>query len=72
MRKKQIPKDSDKIKNVGKLKTVIEFETGNTADEEKVDIVETKTVESTPAVLEVSRSQAVPSEMNEDTPIQEK
>ena len=75
MRKEWIPKDSafpDKTENVGKLKTVIEFETGDTADEEKVDTVETKTVdllESTPAVLEVSQGQA--SEVNEDAPIQE-
>ena len=75
MRKEWMPKDGEfpeKNENVGKLKTIIEFETGKTVDEENAEAVETKAVdflETTPAVLEVSQNQA--SEVQEDTPIRD-
>ena len=73
MRKEWVPRDitsPERAENIGKLKTVIEFEAGDAVDKETAEAIETKTVEplgTTPA--EVPQDQA--SEVHKVAQVQE-
>jgi hypothetical protein len=68
----RVSKDGAFPENVGKLKIVFDYETGNAADEEKAETADTKEadlIECTPAVLDGSQYQVY--EVHKEAPTQE-